>query len=412
MLPFFLISSVFAILILLHLIGKKFGDAVLYVTLFSVILKIAIGVLNKTHGPLPGADVDAVAFETVALGLSQYWSWTGIDFLDLTDRYSYSNVLAILFYVDGYSIILVPLFNTALTTFASYNVFLIANTLKIDKRKIFLIALILGLNPIIILYSAVPMREAPIYAVITFFFRVLLSQPRQVKTIWHPALLVSIVIASYLHIAFVSLALVLVLYGFNASLSIKGILHPRNLIAAILLALIFNFAITSEEFKSLPRVAKLLDSDTGSLTYESLEAAQLSKSRGEGAYTYPEISTGLSIVDMAIVGTYMTTRLVFSPFPWEIRSASGATIIKVIDLSLQVWLNFLAIRNLRRRDGRDKMVFLYMMYLLLSLLFGLNTVNDGVALRHRTKLVWFVALAAFSPRFLPRRMLMTKRVNA
>ena len=184
------------------------------------------------------------------------------------------------------------------------------------------------------------------------------------------------------------------------------------MIAAILLALIFNFAITSEEFKSLPRVAKLLDSDTGSLTYESLEAAQLSKSRGEGAYTYPEISTGLSIVDMAIVGTYMTTRLVFSPFPWEIRSASGATIIKVIDLSLQVWLNFLAIRNLRRRDGRDKMVFLYMMYLLLSLLFGLNTVNDGVALRHRTKLVWFVALAAFSPRFLPRRMLMTKRVNA
>ena len=53
----------------------------------------------------------------------------------------------------------------------------------------------------------------------------------------------------------------------------------------------------------------------------------------------------------------MTARLILSPFPWELRSASGTTVVKLFDLAFQIGLNLLAIRGLRGRRGDDPRSF-------------------------------------------------------
>lgn len=412
MIPFFFILSLLAILVILQLIGKGFGERIFYVTLASVAAKLMIGLLNKVAGPLPGADVDAVTFELVGIELAQTWSVSGVEFLAFTDRYAYANVLAVLFYVDGHNIALVPMFNTALTTFAAFNVYVAARTLKVAKKHIYLIAIVLALNPIITLYSAVPMREAAIYALITLFFRVLVSRPRRPIVIGNPILLLTIAAAIYLHVGLAPLVLVLVAYGFNLSVSLKALLRVRNLAGLGVLLLIVSVALNSAVVLELPRMAKLLDPDTGALSYSALESAQEAKSRGSGAYTYPSALTGITVVDAAITGVYMTARLILSPFPWELRSASGTTVVKLFDLAFQIGLNLLAIRGLRGRRGDDPRVFLYASYLFMSLIFGLNTVNDGIALRHRAKFIWILVLVAFSLRIDRRQSSAKKQAPA
>jgi len=408
-LPFFLASSVVVILYTLNVVGKRFGMRVFFVTLVSVIVTLLVGVLNYAAGPLPGADVDAIAFERIARDLAATWNLTGIYFLSFFHRYAYSNVLAVLFYVDGFNYFLIPLFNAALTTFAAYNVYLSARILNVREKYIFVISLLLAFNPIVILYSAVSMREAPIYALIALFFRVLISEPKRPAVLLNPMLLTIVALLVFLHIGLAVLVLVLVAYAFDFSISLKSIARPKNLLTVLVLFVVVDFAMSTQAIQSIPRMAKLLDPESSSMSYESLQSAQQAKSRGEGAYTYPERIIGIPIVDSIITAAYMTIRLILSPFPWEIRSAGVTTLIKIIDISLQLSLHVLAISNLRRRNGRDKTVFLYTSYLLLSLVFGLNTVNDGVALRHRTKFFWLLVLAAFSARAGTARSLSTDK---
>ncbi|MEP5937631.1 MAG: hypothetical protein ABJ239_04845 [Erythrobacter sp.] len=403
MFPLFTLLSLLAIFTILHKMQAEFGGSTLLITYISVVLKLVVGLANNTFGPLPGADVDAVNFEATGLQLAAAWEWTGIKFLPFTARYAYSNFLGLLFYVDGYNVLLVPLVNTAFTTFAAYNILLAAKILGFDRRKIFLIAVVLAINPIILLYSAVPMREAPIYAVIALFFRVLMSQPRRPSVITNPTLLISIAVAIYLHIGLAALALILLAWAADVTISIKAIARPLNALVFVFLAVVLAFLLNTDFIQSIPRVARLLDSATGSISFESLASAQEAKSRGEGAYVYPENIIGIPVIDQAFAAFYMTIRLIFSPFLWEISGASGATLIKLGDLALQLALHFMAIRSLRTRDGHDPMAFLYAGYLLLCLIFGLNTVNDGVALRHRTKFVWVLVLVAFSLRKRQRR---------
>ena len=403
MLPLFTFLSLLAILVILRKIHTEFDSRILLITYISVALKMVVGLVNNTMGPLPGADVDAVSFEATGLQLAARWKLTGIEFLAFTERYAYSNFLGLVFYVDGYNVALIPLVNTAFTTFAAYNVLLAAKMLGFDRQKIFLIAVVLAINPIILLYSAVPMREAVIYAVIALFVRVLISQPRRLRVLTHPTLLISIVVAIYLHIGLAALVLILVAWAADVKVSLRAMGRLRNVLASLFFLGVLTFLLNADVIQSLPRVERLLDDSTGSISFESLATAQEAKSRGEGAYVYPENIIGIPVIDQAFAVIYMTIRLIFSPFPWEISGASGSTLIKVGDLALQLALHIMAIRSLRTRDGLDPLVFLYAAYILLCLIFGLNTVNDGVALRHRTKFVWILVLVAFSPHKTRRR---------
>ena len=48
----------------------------------------------------------------------------------------------------------------------------------------------------------------------------------------------------------------------------------------------------------------------------------------------------------------------------------------------------------------------------MSLIFGLNTVNDGIALRHRAKFIWILVLVAFSLRIDRRQSSAKKQAPA
>jgi len=394
--PFFTVLSVVCLIATLLIISRSFGSKLFLVTSLGVILKLSVGLINSIYGPLPGADVDALAFEQTAILLAQSWHQGGISFLEFTHRYAYSNFLALLFFVDGNSLLLVPLVNTMITTFAAYNVYKTAIVLRIPKDKIAIIALFLSLNPIILLYSAVPMREAPIYALLTYFFRVLVSQKRHPITLINPSLHIVIACCAYLHIGLLSLYFVLLFYSLDLRVEFKKIFRLRNLLLVLMLANV-DFAITwISDLIDIPRLSQLIDSDDETITFDQVKEVQEFKSRGEGAYTYPDIATGSSVIDIGLTAVYMTLRLIFSPFLWEIHSFNLATLVKLLDIITTATLHIFAIRGIARGDKHSYGGFLYASYFFLSLIFGMNTVNDGVALRHRTKFVWILVLAAIS----------------
>tara|TARA_B110000090_G_C13279419_1_gene407425 strand:+ start:271 stop:786 length:516 start_codon:yes stop_codon:yes gene_type:complete len=158
-----------------------------------------------------------------------------------------------------------------------------------------------------------------------------------------------------------------------------------------------DFAITwISDLIDIPRLSQLIDSDDETITFDQVKEVQEFKSRGEGAYTYPDIATGSSVIDIGLTAVYMTLRLIFSPFLWEIHSFNLATLVKLLDIITTATLHIFAIRGIARGDKHSYGGFLYASYFFLSLIFGMNTVNDGVALRHRTKFVWILVLAAIS----------------
>jgi hypothetical protein len=370
------------------------SNLIFIVVLAGIFLRLIIATLNSTVGPLPGVDVDAIQFDMLAISLANNWLSSDITFLPWIDRYSYANVIGFLYFIDGISAHIPLLFNISLVTFAIYNTIQIARIFGCSSRNLLLIALLLSFHPIISLYSIAPMREAPLYALITYFFRVLLNCKRQFKVLLNAKLNVIIILSIYLHIGMVILYVILFAYSAKFQFKLKYFISIKSLLLIFCMFLFMEIAKT-EYVKTIPRVAKLVSADS-SYTFEQLKDVQEFKSRGEGAYTYPDVSTNFIFFDLTVTSIYMWYKLCFSPLPWEIKSFNANTFVKLIDSLLTIMLHILAFKNIYRSKHNEGAIFVYLSYLLLTLTFGMNTVNDGVAVRHRTKFLWLLVLVAFA----------------
>ena len=145
------------------------------------------------------------------------------------------------------------------------------------------------------------MREAAIYALITLFFRVLVSRPRRPIVIGNPILLLTIAAAIYLHVGLAPLVLVLVAYGFNLSVSLKALLRvrkPRWPWGAA------PHCECRAQLRGRPRTAP--HGQTARPRHRRAELFGVgecseAKSRGSGAHL-PQRATGITVVDTAITG--------------------------------------------------------------------------------------------------------------
>lgn len=374
---------------------RSITSNLIFIVVFAgIFLRLIIATFNSTVGPLPGVDVDAIQFDMLAISLANNWLSSGISFLPWIDRYAYSNIIGFLYFIDGTSAHIPFLFNISLVTFAIYNTIQIARIFNCSSRNLLLMTLLLSFHPIISLYSIAPMREAPLYALITYFFRVLLKCKRQYKVLLNVKLNVIIILSIYLHIGMVILYFILFAYSAKFQFKLKNFISIKSLLL-ICCMFLFMEIVKTEYVKTIPRVAKLVSTDS-TYTFEQLKDVQEFKSRGEGAYTYPDISTNFMFFDFTVTSIYMWYKLCFSPLPWEIKGFNANTVVKLIDSFLTIMLHILAFKNINRNRHKEGAIFVYLSYLLLTLTFGLNTVNDGVAVRHRTKFLWLLILAAFA----------------
>ena len=151
----------------------------------------------------------------------------GISFLDWTHRYAFSNIIAVLFFVDGSHPYVVLLFNLFLYSWAANNVVSLALILGVERRNFLILMVLVAFHPIVSLYSIAPMREVALYALVTKFFLLLLKNARRWRLLLDFRILFIVGLACYLHLGMVLLLPILVLYASDFNFKVKNLLSVK-----------------------------------------------------------------------------------------------------------------------------------------------------------------------------------------
>ncbi|HEU0015880.1 MAG TPA: hypothetical protein VFQ45_19535, partial [Longimicrobium sp.] len=164
--------------------------------------------------------------------------------------------------------------------------------------------------------------------------------------------------------------------------------------AVLLLGTLTLAGRSTSRFRAIPRFAQYFNEE-GALAADLVRERQVVRSRGAGAYRLHYPSTPVPALNVALTVPEATVRLMFSPYPWELaQGASSRDLFKAVDLLMQLAMVALALAALLRRATRGRLRTLAVLFVVLAAGFGLAAANDGIALRHRSKLFWIVCVAA------------------
>jgi hypothetical protein len=368
--------------------GLRHGDRPFVWLLFlGLAARLLVSVANQAVGPLPGADVDAVAFHDVAAGLVASGGWPS-EFLGLTDRYLYANVLAVLYGLLGASPYVATAWHCLLFAMTLIEADGLLREHDAQRRWRLLTLTFLAVHLPTVLYSAVTLREAPLLFALVVFARALLrvgsARPSPIR------LVLAAMVLILLNPGFVVL---LVLPAFTPLIrsGVAG-LGP-SLVRAGVVGILGLIVVTRFDLLSIPRLARFA-SDSGELTAERVGEVQGVKARGEGAYTLHFPPVGPPPVSLALATPEASVRLLLSPFPWEWRPIGAArTLFKALDVVI-FGASLVAFAVLARTGVRREAAVIVMLLLLLAAVFGIVTANDGVAMRHRAKIGWLIIAGA------------------
>lgn len=256
--------------------------------------------------------------------------------------------------------------------------------------------LIFGLLPAGLLYGSTTMRES--WQVLFFISAVYFLIRFRLKA--EPASLIMGVVAAlamgFLHNGLLAYALFLVPFalfsrvGARSSLSLGrllGIVLTGTALAGLAAALVFN---------KLPRSASLEALTQG----DALEyAAQYRENSEQGARAEYGIALETSSpLAFAKSVSLLFTYYMLAPFPWQI--ASGLDVFGAADSWFRALLLFFSVKAWRAApSGTDANMrrVLLLLYLSMSLLWAMGTINYGTGIRHHIVTIWIPVLLGFPP---------------
>ncbi|QJQ94011.1 MULTISPECIES: glycosyltransferase family 39 protein [Halomonadaceae] len=345
----------------------------------------------------PGADTDAVRFTVTAHHWSQ-WSWQELfEGLNLFESLFYSWLGAVVQKLVGQSVHILPAFSfvfghvvVAMTGLIAYQLW--------GKRAGIFAAFIMALYPFAAFNSILAMREE---VAIMFF-----------------------VLGLYYFLRWVGGKSLLGLLWACTFFGIAVMFHPGWIgafigMAAYLIAFLFRTVIKSDTttasrhdaFKVVLASAMLLLSigmvASGGNVYlgkgieiggegesgvgDAIESRFMREATGGSAYP-SFIATGNPYTQPWLIPGRIVYFL-FSPFPWDIRSARQ--LLGVISSLLYMFLAWRVYKGWDTLKHREECIAMLFMFGALTFIFAIGVTNIGTAIRHKTKLLaLFVILAA------------------
>ena len=153
---------------------KTRDDPVLGLILVGVALsRVSIGLVNHYLGPLPGAQIDAIMFEDTARSMAATPTGT-IDFVVEAGKYGYSSLLAAFYLLGGYHFFTPTLVNLVFTLEFVIIVYSIGRDWggPLVGRVASACA---AFYPTSMIYTSVPLREAPLLWAFALYVRALLD---------------------------------------------------------------------------------------------------------------------------------------------------------------------------------------------------------------------------------------------
>ena len=389
-----LVLAGWVVLRLVHLSRSKADPVLGFILVGAAISRAGIGLVNYYLGPLPGARIDAIWFDETARTLALVPSGPSSFVIEL-GRAGYSSILAVFYMIGGYHFFLPTMINLIFTIEFLILVYRIG--LNLGGYPVARItALCAALYPTSMVYTSVPLREAPLLWGLALYVHTLLQYYDGQRRLLSARLLFSLAFLVWLHDGF-ALAIFLIpiaLWFKNSHLSVGRRALFLGAGAAVILAA-FAGALTFFEFRKMPAdPAMLLDPEWLARMREVKSAYGV----GYGAFepTWRGILTSAPLLLFAFVA---------SPFPiwWE----SMSELPKLFEGLLSLFLTLTACVTVYYASGDvtyGKRKFLLSMFLFLVFVFAMGTGNTGIAARHRAKFIWMPILltaAAYCGRTAP-----------
>jgi hypothetical protein len=377
-----LVLAGWVVLRLIHQ-SRTQGDPVLgFILIVAAISRAGVGLVNHYLGPLPGAKIDAIWFDETARTLALVPSGPSNFVIEL-GRAGYSSILAVFYMIGGYHFFLPTLVNTIFIIEFLILVYRIGQNLG-GPQVARVTAFCAALYPTSLVYTAVPLREAPLLWALALYVHTLIQYYDGERRLINLRLFASLGFLVWLHDGF-ALAIFLIpiaLWFKNNHLSVgRRALFLGAGAAVILVA--FAGALTYFDFRKMPAdPAKLLDPEWLARMREVKSAYGV----GYGAFepTWGGIVKSAPLLLFAFVA---------SPFPiwWQSMGELPKLAEGVLSLVLTVAACITAYQA-SAHVNFTKRKFILAMFLYLVFVFAMGTGNTGIAARHRAKFIWMPIL--------------------
>ncbi len=363
---------------------SRFNFAILFPVALGFGLRIAASLLHRVTGVNPEGRSDAVIMENRAWLWAQDGCLSLLPKFDPTESYVHSWIMSNFYACTERVPLLFQLSNVTLSMIAV--VYLAKTASRMWSQAAGYNAAFIGsLFPTFILYSTVPLREAWVYVglAIGLYFLVCWVQDRRVRDLIATFVFLSIPILFHGGMLSAFAAAAMFVFFVTAIQALRFVIEGWTRLSTLAATgLLVGFAVAGVLL--MPGVQF---SSIGWLMQEGVKAHMISESieaRVTGTLAYPKTPVIASFNDLFWSIPEQALRLLFGPFPWEVRNLTAAAVM----LEAWVYLIFTGaiLINLRSYIRLPEALAFICVLAALAVAFGLGTANYGTSMRHRAKL--------------------------
>lgn len=353
------------------------------VILIALTLRIGASFLQYFVVSLPDGGTDAMGFEL----FSSMWSQNGFlgaftHFFEKGGSWFYSNVGSLLYSVFGRSVLLLQSVSVLAGVYCVVLTYKLTGYVWNMPTAQRTTASIVAVYPILVLYSALTMREvfitlAVLYALINVvkwihtkqsIHALLALAAFSTGLILHPAILVG-------GLLFFGLLTIYAVGRMHSDYSQKKI--PFITIYLLSIASFLVISISSEDILNMQYISFAVG--TGSI--EAYLNAYMG-SGFSGSAAFPEWLIAESLTQYVALILPKLLYYLFSPLPWDITSAAQS--FGLIDGLFHLFSAYVIIKNRKVIMNNPKALAVILFFVAISLVYSVATANFGTAIRHRS----------------------------
>jgi len=308
----------------------------------------------------------------------------------------YPWLMSLVYLITGRSFLLLQSISVFVGVLSVYATWLLGSEIwgqRAGRRA----AWIMALFPTVVMYSALPLRE--VYLVCLLMFGLVwvvrwVRQGRAKHAIW-AFLLFGVGIFFHGSIFLVALAFLMVIASKISWQGARSFLQGRLRLTALagLLVIAGGIAFWSMSGSGIDKLGQLSDIyDFDMWVSESQKRYYADGHSGNAVY--PEWTIPETVGDLVWAVPLKITYLLFSPFPWDIKTPSH--LIGLIDSLLYLGLVIIIFLNIKTiwRNEAARTVLLVILPFVFA--YGIGTSNFGTSLRHRAKFAGVLIMLASS----------------
>lgn len=373
-----LTTAAAGVLLVTWLCGRYPYVSTVVVVAFS--LRLAAAAIHQWVVPLPYGSADARVFERIAWEWAQGGLFDAMAHFNPASSYMYSWAASMLYAVTERSALMLQVLNVVGGTLIVVNAYLIAKAVW-SRRRAYTLAWIVALFPFLVQISAVTHREVVIVFFLTtgLYASIRWMQTERMRDLLAGLVLLSIAALFHGGMLIAVMGAMVTAAGIALWVLLRRLAVGRvrsGAAVGVFGVLCVTGAVALTGPPELSRVGVITQVDP-ELVGNLAEA----RAREEAAYLqgmYPG-----SIRDLVVQAPVRVVYFLFTPFPWQVRSAGHA--FALLDAMFYLFLFVGLWRSRGRIAGDRRAVFLLAVTLVTIVAFALVTSNFGTAVRHRAK---------------------------